>query len=468
MRLLFLLLLIGVQVAAQDVRVRKGVVMDSLPVEGYPDESYSLFFPNGYNSEAANFPVLFIFDGQGRGKAAAQLFKPAAESQNFIIASSNSIDADINILDNVKRATRLIQAVTSNVPVDLKQISVSGFGMGAKVASVIPLLIEDIHGVIAVGDHQLNLDLLKRRDDFYFVGIGGNETVVKHEMAFIVNELNNRGIPGAFITYQGGAEWPHPEVISFALGLLSTQAMREDLRPKNQSLLQQMYSTDLSRVDRLIRDGEAIAAHEFLINLELKYEDLVDLKEIRDKRARLENSADYKEKRLEYDHLLLSELKTNSDYISYFEQDIVTLNFENVGWWNYQVFLLDQKIAGNNPQESAMAHRLKQNLRQMPKVAMANLKDMDPSTEERLLLNMLSTVFDQQDYPAYLNVIRLSAIDGDYATALFYLEELLKNGYQDVDALYELEGTLGLRLTRDFNGLIKKYTGSSRFFNQSL
>lgn len=454
--------------AAQDMRIRKGVVMDSLKIEGYSDESYSLFFPQSYTSQEGDLPILFIFDGQGRGKAAAQLFKPAAEKFGFILASSNAIDADINILDNVKAATRLIQEVTSNVPVDLEQISVSGLGMGAKVASVIPLLIQNIHGVIAVGDHQLNLALLKRTDDFYFIGIGGNETVAKHEMAFIVNELNNRGIEGANITYQGGLEWPHPEVILFSMGLLTTEAMRNKNRPENQALLQEMYHTDLGRVNRLIENGDELAAHEALINLELKFEDLMDVKEIRNKRAQLENSTGFKEKRLEYDHLLLSEIKTNSDFISYFEQDVATLNFENIGWWNYQVFLLDQKIESDNKEESAMAHRLKQNLRQMPKVALANLEEMDPSIEEKLLINMLSTVFDQQDYNAYLNVIRLSAIDNDFPTALFYLEELLKNGYKDMETLYELEGTLGLRLTKNFNGLIKKYLGSSRFFDEGF
>ena len=461
------MLFIGIQVAAQDMRVRKGVVVDSLEIQGYPDESYSLFLPNNYDS-GANLPVLFIFDGQGRGKAAAQLFKPAAERQGYILASSNVIDADINILDNVKAATRLIQEVTANVPVDLKQISVSGFGMGAKVASVIPLLIQDIHGVIAVGDHQLNLDMLKRRDDFYFVGIGGNETVAKHEMSFIVNELNNRGISGAYLTYKGGGEWPHPEFISFSLGLLTAQAIREELRPQDLALLNEMYNTDLNTANRLISDGDVIAAHEFLTNLEVKYEDLLDRREVRNRKNQLENSSAYKERRLENDHLLLSEMKLNSDFITYFEQDIATLNFDNVGWWNYQIFLLDEKIAGDNEEESAMAHRLKQNLRQMPKVALANLNEMNPSVEEKLLVNMLATVFNQQDYQAYLNVIRLSAIDGDYSTSLFYLEELLKNGYKDMDALYELEGTLGLRLTKDFNGLIKKYLGSSRFYDRGF
>lgn len=463
MKFLILFIFIGFQLSAQDLRVRKGVVMDSLQVEDSIEESYSIYIPNSYQ-EAAPLPVLFLFDEQGRGKAAAQLFKPSAEMQGYILASSNAIDPNTNLLDNVKAATRLIQEVTSSIPIDMQQISVGGFGIGAKVASVIPLLIENVHGVIAVGDHQLNLDLIKRRDEFYFVGIGGNESVSMHEMDFIVGELDYKGIDGAFLSYKGGNEWPHPDIVSNALGLLTTQAMRKELQPANPGLVETLYESDLQRVNRLISSGGELAAHQLLGLMEAKYDDLTNLSSIRDKRTQLERSSNYKNKRLERDKVFLEEMRLNAQYLEFFDRDLATLNFENLGWWNYEVLKLDQIIAGGDPEEIAMAWRLKENLRQMGKLALANIKQADPVLEEELLVNMMQTVFNQQDYPAYLSVIRLSAVDGDFSTALFYLEELLKNEYKNADVLYELEGTLGLRLSKDFNGLISKYLGSARYY----
>ena len=44
---------------------------------------------------------------------------------------------------------------------------------------------------------------------------------------------------------------------------------------------------------------------------------------------------------------------------------------------------------------------------------------------------------------------------------------MLKNGYKEVDSLYEIEGTLGLKITKDYNWLIKKYLGESRYFENA-
>ena len=58
-------------------------------------------------------------------------------------------------------------------------------------------------------------------------------------------------------------------------------------------------------------------------------------------------------------------------------------------------------------------------------------------------------------------------MDNDYPTALFYLEEMLKNGFKDLNALYEIEGTLGLKFSREYNWIIKKYLGKSRYFQNA-
>ena len=51
----------------------------------------------------------------------------------------------------------------------------------------------------------------------------------------------------------------------------------------------------------------------------------------------------------------------------------------------------------------------------------------------------------------------------DYGTALFYLEELLKNGYTDKSELYELENTALFRITPEFNMLVEKYLRDARY-----
>ena len=88
-----------------------------------------------------------------------------------------------------------------------------------------------------------------------------------------------------------------------------------------------------------------------------------------------------------------------------------------------------------------------------------------PTIDEEALnfLWMLKTIISPKEYSNYLNVISLNAKVEDFGTALFYLEELLKIGYDNVDELYALENTALLRITPEFNELVDKYLKSARY-----
>ena len=79
------------------------------------------------------------------------------------------------------------------------------------------------------------------------------------------------------------------------------------------------------------------------------------------------------------------------------------------------------------------------------------------------LLWMLKTITEPEDYSYYLKIITDSAKIEDYGTSLFYLEELLKNGYTDKAELYSLEGTALLRITSEFNEIVAKYLTDARY-----
>jgi hypothetical protein len=84
--------------------------------------------------------------------------------------------------------------------------------------------------------------------------------------------------------------------------------------------------------------------------------------------------------------------------------------------------------------------------------------------EEALnFLWMLKTIVAPKSYDAYLKVISLNAKVEDYGTALFYLEELLKNGYTNREELYSLEHTAIFRLSPEFNKIVAQYLKESRY-----
>src|SRR5690606_13262122 len=133
------------------------------------------------------------------------------------------------------------------------------------------------------------------------------------------------------------------------------------------------------------------------------------------------------------------------DFIFYYNEDVEKANFENLGWWNFQKQQLQELTKGANRSEASMGYRLLDMLQKMSEAKTTSFEEERAPLEEKLMAYMLATVFDQQDFAAYREVISLSTLDGDFSTALFYLEEMLKNGYKDLDTLYNIEGTLGLK-----------------------
>ena len=54
-------------------------------------ESFSLYLPTNFEV-TKKWPVVFVFDSNGRGKQAVQMFMPAAEKNGYILAAPNNIN----------------------------------------------------------------------------------------------------------------------------------------------------------------------------------------------------------------------------------------------------------------------------------------------------------------------------------------------------------------------------------------
>lgn len=447
--------------AAQEQSFKKGVVIDSLKVSDSLNESFSLYLPRAFKGQKP-WPVIFLYDHMGRGKTTAQLFRFAAEEQGYILVSSNNIKAENELVENAQIAGRLITTVTKMLPVDFKQLSTAGSMNGAQVATSIPLIFDNIHGVIAVGKQWINFDLLDKKENFSFVGVVGDEQYTAAAMNFIANELARLQFPSIVYTYEGNEDWPTLEIIYSAVGSLTLDAMKQKLRPMDPQLVNKLYTSDLARVDQLISLQKLIAANNLLENMKEKYDDVMSISEVRDRQNQLQRSRNFLEQQAEYQKVQNKEGRLMDDFIFYMDEDLRTANFENLGWWNYQKNQLDS-LAQKNDAEAKLAHRLNDFISEMALLSEQELEKNRASLESKLLINMIQTIFDPTDFDSYKEIISLSAMDNDFGTALFYLEEMLKHGFEDKDELYNIEGTLGLKLSKEYNWLIEKYLGSARF-----
>lgn len=121
-------------------------------------------------------------------------------------------------------------------------------------------------------------------------------------------------------------------------------------------------------------------------------------------------------------------------------------------------------IASPDPLEKEMGMRLLGFLNALIEDNINLELAQNPVNDEALsFLWMVKTITAPKEFSNYLNIISDSAKYEDFGTALFYLEELLKNGYENKSELYILEHTALLRITPEFNEIIDKYLKDARY-----
>ena len=449
---------------SQELTLRKGVVIDTLSINDSIAETYSIYLPTTFNPEKT-WPVIFVFDSNGRGSRAAQLFRQAAEEQGYIIAASNNIGEKETLLNNVKIGTRLINTVFNYFPIDNNMVYTSGFGEGARVASVMPTAFPVIKGVLAIGDVWVNVDYIKNEAKFFFLGMAGYKDHKFNSVLETAQFLKRAKLQSEFYPYDGGGEWPPADVLNNAIGTLTLGAMAKGHRPKDLGMVENLYEAELESVEGLRRGMQFYKAHQLLELMDSKYAVYGKSSQLKEKMQELRKERLYKNQSRDYSNAAAKEADLLDRYYYFFNEDVSSANFENLGWWSQQIKELQDLQVSNNIAEAEMAHRLEGELRDMAKTGFLDLKEAKVAIDPMIFTAILQTIFDKQDPEGYRNIISLSAQDGDYFTALLYLEDLLKTGYKDLESLYDIPGTLDLKMSPEYNSLVKQYLGTSKYYN---
>lgn len=453
-------------ISAQEFRIKKGAVTDSLPIPGEKDKTYALYTPMDYTSEK-EWAVIFVFDPQGRGSNTANLFRQAAEEQQYLVVSSN-LKLKAEPMDSlVKPATAMMNGVLQSFPIDQAQIYTAGMGEGAQLSSALAHIYKDMAGVMAIGNSFVNSNYIDKENPYMFIGLAGKKDYMVYEMENYLKFYDDLDFPTDIYYFDGKEdEWPDVPVVSNAMTGFTLQAIKKGKRPNDQEFIQKLFERELEYAESLRRTRNYYSAFEKLDRMEEKYEDFGFEDIIEDKQKEIKGVPGFRSQRRDFRNAVAFEKEQQREYEYLLTTDIVTANFENIGWWAYQVDELEKLKEGTNDAKSNMAYRLHGYLDFVTKkeydLAMKNNLPIDA----KIFISVLRTAINKNDPEAYLNIISLAGSDGDYETALLYLEDLLKTGYSDMESLYDLDGALDLQFTPEYNAIVKKYLGESKFFNE--
>lgn len=454
---------------SQELVLKKGIVQDMVIVNDSIAESFAVYLPTNYDG-VGKWPILFPMDMKGRGKQIISMFMEAAEEQGYILAASNNIHDSLSITQNMLIVSRMVKKVNSIFPIHKQRTYTAGIASGAKFAALVPSIIKPVEGVLSCGSAIPYVELLDKKNPFLFIGIVGRSDFNYTEMRDVINKnyvtWDNRrsDFDNYLMTFDGGQEWPDKHYFKKGLEMFTLKAMQKGNIQKDSAYINKIYNIEFSKLNNFIGKNNMPAAVALANEMLSKFKGLVDLAQLKNQKRALVKDKSYVLQNRKERKYFSKEYFIRSEYTYNLNDDVLTLNYNNLGWWNYQMSEIKKHIASPEPLEREMGERLLGFLNALIEDNIDLELFQKVVNEEALsFLWMMKTITDPTEFSNYLSIISDSAKHEDFGTALFYLEELLKNGYTNTAELYSLEHTALFRITPEFNTIVDKYLKGARY-----
>lgn len=234
--------------------VSAATVTEKVVTRADPKETYTLVLPNGYDA-SKNYPLLLIFDPRGQATPAANVFKDAADEFGWILISSNGTRSDES-WDANNRAINALWQELSRYPVDRKRVYATGYSGTAMAAWQLGIQLKGLAGVIAVCGRLVE-EAPPKDFNFASFGFSGVRDFNNREMRAVDDLLEQLRKPHRFESFDGGHDWPPPQLARDAFGWFELIAMKEKTRARNDTLIAKLYARDLAAA-KTPRDYRAI------------------------------------------------------------------------------------------------------------------------------------------------------------------------------------------------------------------
>lgn len=262
----------------------RGRLTESVACAADPAQRYAIYVPSRYTADES-WPVIFAFDAGARGVIPVQRLQEAAERYGYIVAGSlNSRNGPWSA--NAAAAKAMATDVAARFSTDPARTYSTGLSGGARVATQLALN-GFAKGVIACGATFPSPEVFPDRLAFAYFATAGVEDFNYGEVRRLVPALRQRQATFRVVIFEGGHEWAPAEVMTEAVAWLELQAMRREVRPRDEAFLEEQLRL---RRERLPPRG--LARCEALHELLADFADVEELAELRRELEQLDSSAE--------------------------------------------------------------------------------------------------------------------------------------------------------------------------------
>jgi pimeloyl-ACP methyl ester carboxylesterase len=272
--------------AVQVSQPARGTLLEHVPCPTDPTQTYTLYLPTKYEP-TRKWPLLLVFDPGGRAVRATEVFREAAERFGWIVAASeNSRNGPWE--PTLRAINAMWPALLGGYGVDEHRVYGAGHSGGATVAWLLAHQTGRIAGVIVSGQPNPQSQPSKQKS-FAWFGVAGHTDFNLMEVKKIDQQLARTSSPHRMEFFDGGHQWPPPDVIARALGWMEILAMKDGHRPRDPELARTLLAEDIARAHMLEERALFTEARRSYAAIATTYTGLVDVSEAERRVRTLEN-----------------------------------------------------------------------------------------------------------------------------------------------------------------------------------
>ena len=432
-------------VVVYDTLQPNGTILPAVKSRADSTISFALYLPSGY-SIRRNWPAIFIFDAQARGKLPLKLYKELAEKYGYILIGSNNSKNRVDWSVNKEEIRKLVNDAFGRFAIDKQRVYTMGFSGGARVACLVAMDLEKIQGVIgcAAGFPELDKPM---ENPFCYLGFSGDEDFNRVEMIRLNESLASSGLPYYIRYYKGKHDWPSAEIMNEGFLWFEFNAYKNNLSSKNESYIsgfKKQIDDETAKAEKAKNTWEL---YNSLKKVFAFLNAVTDISAYNNQLAELERSEKLKKVKTDQQEIISEEISKQEEYRN-------ALNTNNMDWWKKEVASLYKK-AGNtsNYNESALAKRLLNYISLMSNMSVNSTLGSKQPEATAFFLTIYGMVDPKNPDYFYLSAYFL-AQQGDAEKSLFFLRNAVKYGYNDKNMLLSNSTFDILRKNKAFNEII--------------
>jgi len=288
-------------------------------------------------------------------------------------------------------------------------------------------------------------------------------------MVLLDKQLEQAGILHRIHFFEGTHNWPPSDVCASALEWMEIMRMKQNVIPKDQNKIDDIYSRQTQRTKKIKEEGKiylAVLSYKSQVSL---FSGLKDVSEIKERSTHLEQSEAYKQflqsetKRNQRESNIIRTCGSIFNNIEKSPEDYKDLEklFAQMSLY----FLLNESRKEDSLEDKSMAVRLLHLIvSRAAQTGNQHLKNNHPLKAVILYEIAVKASEENKDMHKYIlfDLAQAYALNRDEKSALKYLDLAVKNGFSNLPAVQKSPYFEGMRESQLYKDLIEKMKKEKR------